>query len=50
MKKVLIVSILFLLCGCFEVGEFTPERHAQYELGNPDCKKTPERCIEGVAW
>ena len=49
-KKSFVFVFILLLCGCIEVGEFTPERHDQYEVGHPDCEKNPERCVEGVAW
>ena len=49
-RKVFVVFFILLLSGCIEAGKFTPERHAEYELGHPDCQKTPERCIDGVAW
>ena len=49
-QKAFALFLLVLLSACVEVGEFTPERHAEHELGHPDCQKTPERCIEGVAW
>lgn len=50
MKKAIALILLVVLTGCVRVGEFTPERHAQYELGKPDCDKTPEKCIKGVPW
>ncbi len=50
MKKIFVFCIIVLLSACVKVGEFTPERHAQYELGKPDCNKTPEKCINGIPW
>lgn len=49
MQKVIVFLTALLLSGCV-AGEFSPERHAQYEEGHPDCKVTPERCINGVPW
>ncbi len=50
MKKICVFVLLILLTACVKVGEFTPERHAQYEQGKPDCNRTPERCINGIPW
>ena len=50
MKKIIALLLLVLISGCVKVGEFSPESHALYEKGNPDCEKTPERCIDGVPW
>lgn len=50
MKYLGVLLFLCLLSGCVKVGEFTPERHAQHELGTPDCNKTPEKCINGIPW
>ncbi len=50
MKYLLVLFFVLFLSGCIQVGEFTPERHAQYELGKPDCNKTPEKCINGIPW
>ncbi len=49
MKVFLGLFALFLLVSC-KVGEFTPERHALYDLNRPDCEKTPEKCINGYPW
>lgn len=49
MKKIVILALVAVLGGC-AAGEFTPERHAAYEQGQPDCNKTPERCINGIPW
>lgn len=50
MKKFVIFVLIAVLGGCIKAGEFTPERHAAYEQGQPDCNKTPERCINGIPW
>lgn len=50
MKRLVILMLVVILSGCFKAGEFTPERHALYEMGQPDCDKTPEKCIDGVPW
>ena len=51
MKKLAILFFIVLLSGCVvKVGEFTPERHAQHEVGKPNCEKTPDKCIHGVPW
>ena len=50
MKKFLTLLLVVFLSACVQVGEFTPERHAQHETGRPDCNITPERCINGVPW
>ncbi len=50
MKKILAFILVFILTACVKAGEFSPERHAQYEQGRADCEKTPERCIHGVPW
>ena len=50
MKSLLILLMIVTLGACVKVGEFTPERHAQYEMGKPDCNKTPEKCINGIPW
>lgn len=50
MKKLLIAAFIIFLSGCMQVGKFSPERHAQHELGRPDCDVTPEKCIHGVPW
>ncbi|MBR2921783.1 MAG: hypothetical protein IKC10_00520 [Alphaproteobacteria bacterium] len=50
MKKILLFVMILLLSGCVKVGEFTPETHKLYEMGKPDCEKTPERCYKGVPW
>ncbi len=50
MKKLMVLLLISLLGGCFQAGEFTPERHAVYEMGQPDCDTTPDRCINGVPW
>ncbi len=50
MKKIAVLFLICLLAACVKAGEFSPERHAQYEQGKPDCSKTPERCIKGVPW
>ncbi|MBQ8677081.1 MAG: hypothetical protein IJ529_01270 [Alphaproteobacteria bacterium] len=50
MKKVGILALILVLCGCIEVGKFTPERHALHEYGKPNCEHQPDRCINGVAW
>ena len=49
MQKLALFLFVMILSGCV-AGEFSPERHAQYEEGHADCKVTPERCIHGVAW
>jgi len=49
-KNILVCLLVIILSGCIKAGEFSPERHAQYELGHADCEKTPERCIHGVPW
>lgn len=49
-KKIFLFLVIIMLGGCFTVGEFTPERHAQHEQGHADCQKTPDRCIHGVPW
>lgn len=50
MRHLFVLILIVILAGCVKAGEFTPERHAQYELGHPDCEKTPERCINGIPW
>jgi len=51
MKKLLWFVCCLMLSACsVKVGEFTPERHALYSEGQPDCDKTPERCINGYPW
>ncbi len=47
--RYLALIALLLLTAC-TVGEFTPERHAMYDEGRPDCQKTPERCVNGYPW
>lgn len=50
MKRVFALILVVFLSACMQVGEFTPERHAQHEMGHPDCDEMPERCINGVPW
>lgn len=50
MNKLFLLMMCLALSSCVSVGEFTPERNAQYEMGKPDCNKTPEKCINGVPW
>ena len=50
MKTFLVLLMIVALGACVRVGEFTPERHAQYEMGKPDCNKTSEKCINGIPW
>jgi hypothetical protein len=50
MKKILLLSILIILSGCIQVGEFSPQSHELYEAGKPDCEKNPERCYKGIPW
>ncbi|MBR4105926.1 MAG: hypothetical protein IKK52_01325 [Alphaproteobacteria bacterium] len=49
-KTLLIFVVLSFLSGCISVGEFTPKRHAQHEVGHADCEKTPDRCVNGIPW
>jgi hypothetical protein len=49
MKKYIACLLIFMLTACV-AGEFSKERHAQYEQGQPDCNKQPERCINGIPW
>ena len=50
MKKIFALLVVLLLGACVEVGKFTPETHALYDTGHPDCDKTPEKCVHGVPW
>ncbi len=50
MKKIFILLLVVILSGCIKAGEFSPESQRLYELGKPDCEKTPEKCHKGVAW
>lgn len=52
MKKIMIVFLLFLICGCVEAGAFSEKRNRLHQLGQEDnyCEKNPDRCIDGVAW
>ena len=50
MKKVIMFLLIAILSACVKAGEFTPETHALYEMGKPDCEKTPERCYKGIPW
>lgn len=50
MKKLICLLLIAMLGACVKAGEFSPERHAQYEQGHPDCEKTPERCVNQVPW
>ncbi|MBQ8661382.1 MAG: hypothetical protein IJ482_03565 [Alphaproteobacteria bacterium] len=47
--KLTITALLLLSLAACSVGEFTPERHAQYE-SSVDCEKTPQRCVRGYPW
>lgn len=49
-RHVIVLTLFALLTGCIRAGEFTPERHAQYEIGQTDCNKTPKKCINGIPW
>lgn len=51
MNKFLIMVSLLLLGGCV-AGDFGPDRERLYEMNSDKeiCAKTPERCINGVAW
>ena len=50
MKKLFMLFLIVFLAACVKVGEFTPERHADYELGKPNCETNPEKCIKGIPW
>ena len=50
MKKILLLVLVAALSGCIKAGEFTPETHKLYEMGKPDCEKTPEKCHKGIPW
>ena len=50
MRKLGLFLLVLVLSGCVEVGKFSPKRHAQHEVGHADCQKTPDRCVNGVAW
>ncbi len=50
MKKICLVALILMLGACVRAGDFSPERHAQYEIGKPDCDKTPQKCINNVPW
>ena len=50
MKNLFVLLLLFFLCGCYTAGEFTKDTHELYEMGRPDCEKTPERCYKGIPW
>lgn len=39
MKKLICLLLIAMLGACVKAGEFSPERHAQYEQGHPDCEK-----------
>ncbi len=50
MKRAIALLLIVLLGACVKVGEFSPERHADYDKGHADCQQTPERCVNGVPW
>lgn len=50
MNKLIVLLMIMVLSGCVKAGEFSPERHAQYEQGHPECNKSPEKCVNGVPW
>jgi hypothetical protein len=54
MKKVVLFSLLLLLCACktIEAGKLTEKRSHLYEVGNEEdyCDKNPEKCIKGIPW
>lgn len=50
MKNLLL--LLLVVCGlsACKVGDFPENRRAMYEMGQADCEKTPERCVQGYPW
>ena len=50
MKRILLFLIVILIGGCVKAGDFSPQTHELYEMGKPDCEKTPERCYKGIPW
>lgn len=54
MKKIYLLILLSILCGCVEVGNFPAKRQKLHNMNAGQeadfCEKNPDRCIEGVAW
>lgn len=49
MRLVMALLMLLTVAAC-KVGDFGEDRFKQYELNQPDCEKTPDRCIDGYPW
>ncbi len=55
MKKIVLLSMLLLLCACgkvFVAGDLSEKRKKLYEMGYEQdyCEKNPDRCVKGVQW
>ena len=53
MKKLFVLSLVFLLAGCVKAGEFTPKRHQMHDLNRTEtCAQDSRKCIQdtNIPW
>ena len=55
MKKLILLLVLFSVCGCsnvFVAGDWRKERKELYDYNNDAkyCQENPDRCVNNVPW